>query len=146
MYINKLESILKNKTNKIPWYFEIWKDHLNQASRSVNKNEKVKRSFHLEKLVSPTIDWKFKKKRKYRQILRTCYRAEKITKHESDRGISCNCYIIKEWFLYINHSSLIIFYHSVWLGFGLFGLKVQVHSHWVQFYAPLQGIWQSPLS
>ena len=30
-------------------------------------------------------------------------------------------YIITEWFFYINHFSLIIFYHSVWLGFELFG-------------------------
>ena len=29
---------------------------------------------------------------------------------------------------YINHFSLIIFYHSVWLGFGLFGLRVHMHS------------------
>ena len=28
---------------------------------------------------------------------------------------------------YFNHFSLIIFYHSVWLGFELFGLRVQVH-------------------
>ena len=54
------------------------------------------------------------------------------------------CYIIKEWFFfYINHFSLIIFYHSVWLGFELFGLRVQVHSHGVQFYASAQRIWQS---
>ena len=31
-------------------------------------------------------------------------------------------------FFYFNHFSLIIFYHSVWLGFELFGLRVQVHS------------------
>ena len=31
------------------------------------------------------------------------------------------CYIITGWFCYINHFSLIIFYHSVWLGFELFG-------------------------
>ena len=31
------------------------------------------------------------------------------------------CYIITEWFFYINHFSLIIFYYSVWLGFELFG-------------------------
>ena len=37
------------------------------------------------------------------------------------------CYIIKELFL------LIIFYHSVWLGFELFGLRVQVYSQLVQF-------------
>ena len=30
------------------------------------------------------------------------------------------CYIIKEWFFYFNPFSLIIFYHSVWLGFELF--------------------------
>ena len=36
-------------------------------------------------------------------------------------------------FFYIKYFSLIIFYHSVWLGFELFGLGVQVHSHWVQF-------------
>ena len=52
------------------------------------------------------------------------------------------CYIIKEWFFYINHFSLIIFYHSVWLGFELFGLRVQVHNHWVQFYARAQRTWQ----
>ena len=33
------------------------------------------------------------------------------------------CYIIKEWSFYINHFSLIIFYHSVWLGFELFGIE-----------------------
>ena len=43
------------------------------------------------------------------------------------------CYIIKEWFFYFNHFSLIIFYHSVWLGFELFGLRVQVCSQLVQF-------------
>ena len=47
-------------------------------------------------------------------------------------------------FLNINHFPLIISYHSVWLGFELFGLRVQVHSHWVQFYARAQRIWQSP--
>ena len=31
-------------------------------------------------------------------------------------------------FFYFNHFSLIIFHHSVWLGFELFGLRVQVHS------------------
>ena len=36
-------------------------------------------------------------------------------------------------FFYINHFSLIIFYHSVWLGFELFELRVQVHSQLVQF-------------
>ena len=34
---------------------------------------------------------------------------------------------------YFNHFSLIIFYHSVWLGFELFGLRVQVCSPLVQF-------------
>ena len=34
---------------------------------------------------------------------------------------------------YINPFSLIIFYHSVWLGFELFGLRVQVCSQLVQF-------------
>ena len=52
--------------------------------------------------------------------------------------------IIKEWFFYINHFSLIIFYHLVWLGFELFRLRVHVHSHWVQFYTRTQRIWQSP--
>ena len=33
----------------------------------------------------------------------------------------CVCYIVTEWFFYINHFSLIIFYHSVWWGFELFG-------------------------
>ena len=36
-------------------------------------------------------------------------------------------------FFYINQFSLIIFYHSVWLGFKLFGLRVQVYSQLVQF-------------
>ena len=40
---------------------------------------------------------------------------------------SC-CYIIRECFFYFNHFSLIIFYHSVWLGFELFGLSDQVFS------------------
>ena len=31
------------------------------------------------------------------------------------------CSIIAEWFFYINHFSLVVFYHSVWLGFELFG-------------------------
>ena len=31
------------------------------------------------------------------------------------------CYIITELFFYINHFLLIIFYHSVWLGFELSG-------------------------
>ena len=44
------------------------------------------------------------------------------------------CYIIKECFLfYFNHTSLIIFYHSVWLGFEIFGLRVQVCCQLVQF-------------
>ena len=34
---------------------------------------------------------------------------------------------------HFNHFSLIIFYHSVWLGFELFGLRVQVCSQLVQF-------------
>ena len=51
------------------------------------------------------------------------------------------CYIIKELFF-----SLIIFYHSVWLGLELFTLRVQVHCHWVQFYARPQGMWQSPFA
>ena len=44
-----------------------------------------------------------------------------------------------EWWLLIyslplpSHFSLIIFYHSVWLGFELLGLRVQVHSHCLQF-------------
>ena len=37
----------------------------------------------------------------------------------------------KGFFFYINHLSLIIFYHSVWLGFELFGLRVHVHSYLV---------------
>ena len=36
-------------------------------------------------------------------------------------------------FFYINHFSLIIFYHSVSLGFELFGLRVPVYSQLVQF-------------
>ena len=42
-------------------------------------------------------------------------------------------YIIKECFFYFNHFSLIISYPSVWLGFELFGLRVQVCSQLVQF-------------
>ena len=34
---------------------------------------------------------------------------------------------------YFNHFSLIILYHSVWLGFGLFWLRIQVYSQLVQF-------------
>ena len=45
-----------------------------------------------------------------------------------------SCYIITEWFFfYFNNFSLIIFYHSVWLGFEQFGLRVQVCSRLVQF-------------
>ena len=47
--------------------------------------------------------------------------------------IVSKCYIIKEWFFYCNHFSLIIFYLSVWFGFELFGLRVQVCSQLVQF-------------
>ena len=36
-------------------------------------------------------------------------------------------------FFYFNHFLLIIFYHSVWLGFELFGLRAQVYSQLVQF-------------
>ena len=46
---------------------------------------------------------------------------------------NCLCFIIKEWFFQINPFSLFIFYHSVLQGFELFGLRVQVHSLWVQF-------------
>ena len=42
-------------------------------------------------------------------------------------------------FLNINHFSLIIFYHSVWLGFELFGLRVQVYSQLVQFTLASKG-------
>ena len=54
---------------------------------------------------------------------------------------TCNflCYIIKEWLFYFNHFSLIIFYHSVWLGFELFGLRVQVCSQLVQFTLTCKG-------
>ena len=44
------------------------------------------------------------------------------------------------FFFCINHFSLIIFYHSVWLGIELFGLRVQVYSYWVHFYARAQRI------
>ena len=37
------------------------------------------------------------------------------------------------YFFNINHFSLIIFNYSVWLGFKLFGLRVQVYSQLVQF-------------
>ena len=40
---------------------------------------------------------------------------------------------------FFNDFSLIIFYHSVWLGFELFGLRVQGHSHWVQFTLTRKG-------
>ena len=36
-------------------------------------------------------------------------------------------------FFYINHFSLIIVHHPVWLGFELFGLIAQVHNQLVQF-------------
>ena len=50
------------------------------------------------------------------------------------------CYMIKEWFVfYFNYFSLIIFYHSVWLGFELFGLRVQVCSQLVQFMLARKG-------
>ena len=50
-----------------------------------------------------------------------------------------NCYIIKEWFFNFNHFSLIIFYHSVWLGIELFGLSVQVCSQLVLFTLARKG-------
>ena len=40
---------------------------------------------------------------------------------------------------YFNHFSLIIFYHSVWLGFELFGLRVQVCHQLVQFMLACKG-------
>ena len=40
---------------------------------------------------------------------------------------------------YINHFSLIIFYHSVWLGFELFRLKGQVHRQLMQFTDAREG-------
>ena len=40
---------------------------------------------------------------------------------------------------YINHFSLIIFYHSVWLDFELFGLRAQVYNQLVQFMLALKG-------
>ena len=50
------------------------------------------------------------------------------------------CYIIKEWFfVYINHFSLIIFYHWVFTALNYSGLLVQVHSHWVQFALARKG-------
>ena len=69
-----------------------------------------------------------------------------MNKKNYQKWLQYSCYIIKEWFFYINHFSLIIFYHSVWSGFELFGLTVQVYSQLVQFYARAQRIWQSPLS
>ena len=42
-------------------------------------------------------------------------------------------------FFYIKHLPLIIFYHSVWLGFKLFGLRVQMYSQLVQFTLARQG-------
>ena len=36
-------------------------------------------------------------------------------------------------FFYIDHFSLTIFHNSVWLGFELFGLRVQTYSQLVQF-------------
>ena len=48
-------------------------------------------------------------------------------------GLEIYCYIIKEWFFYINHFSLIIFYLSVWLGFELFRSRAQVYSQLEQF-------------
>ena len=38
------------------------------------------------------------------------------------------CIVKERFFKNSNQFSLIIFYHSVWLGFELFGLRVQVHS------------------
>ena len=49
------------------------------------------------------------------------------------------CYIIEERFFYFNHFSLIIFYRSVWLGFELFGLWVQVCCQLVQFTLASKG-------
>ena len=40
---------------------------------------------------------------------------------ESAVDVFYSCYLITEWFFYVNHFSLIIFYHSVWLGFERFG-------------------------
>ena len=48
--------------------------------------------------------------------------------------------MIKQWFFfYFNHFSLIIFYHSVCLGFELFRLRVQVWSQLVQFTLTCKG-------
>ena len=40
---------------------------------------------------------------------------------------------------YFNHFSLTMFYISVWMGFELFGLRVQVYSQLVQFMIPRKG-------
>ena len=45
----------------------------------------------------------------------------------------------KGMIFYFNHFSLIIFYHSVWLGFELFGLRVQVCCQLVQFTLARKG-------
>ena len=42
-------------------------------------------------------------------------------------------------FFYSNHFSLIIFHHSDWLGFELFGLRVQVSSQLAQFTLTCKG-------
>ena len=42
-------------------------------------------------------------------------------------------------FFYFNHFSLIIFYHSVWLGFELFGIRIQVCSQLVQLTLRCKG-------
>ena len=47
---------------------------------------------------------------------------------------------LRNHIFYINYCSLIIFeIFEVWLGFELFGLRVQVHSHWVQFTLARKG-------
>ena len=46
---------------------------------------------------------------------------------------------MKEWFFYFIRFSLIIFYCSVWLGFELFGLRVQVCCQLVQFTLTRKG-------
>ena len=35
--------------------------------------------------------------------------------------------------IFLYESFSLIFYHSVWLGFELFGLRAQIHSQLVQF-------------
>ena len=50
-----------------------------------------------------------------------------------------HCYIIKEWFSSYYYFLLIMFYHSIWLGFELFRLKVQVYSQLVQFMFARKG-------